>query len=188
MILKKIRNTNMKTHRYLLLSLFALFSVSLTGCFGVSDDFLMVKHHLLKNVKSGYKKEAEFGVGKISLSFAKMIVGFADDDDDAKEILTHISGAEVGVYKLYDNSLRSDPKKIISEMEQRGWTYIVKSFSPTELHLIFVHYNKSGLFTDIFVVACENRELKLVRARGDLEKVVEYAIREKDADFGFAKK
>jgi len=178
----------MKTKNIFLFALIALISVTSFGCFGVSDEFRSIKENLLRDTKAGYKKDIEFSVGKITLSMARMFVKLSDEDKEAEEILGNISSAEIGVYKVKNDAAKKNYMQVINTMEKQGWTYIVRSFEKNKSSVIFVKGNKSGWITELFVVAFEDSELNMVKVRGNLNKIIEIAIRDKDAKIGFAHK
>jgi hypothetical protein len=141
----------------------------------------------VKDTNIACKKDIEFSVGKITISMAKMFVRLSDEDDNAEEILENISSAEIGVYKVKTDAPKKNYMQVIRTMEKRGWTYIVRSFEKNKSSVIFVKGNKEDLITSLFVVDFEDNKLNLVEVHGNLNKIVEIAIRDKDAKFGFAK-
>lgn len=178
----------MKTKNIILAALIVFVSVTSFGCFGVSDEFRSIKNQLMKDTNTGCKKDIEFSVGKVTLSMARMFVRLSDEDEEAEEILNNISSAEIGVYRVKSDAAKSNYRQVIKTMEKKGWMYIVRSFEKDKSTVIFVRGNKEDRFTDLFVVGYENNKLNLVEVHGNLDKIVEIAIRDKDAKFGFAKK
>ena len=178
----------MKAKNIVLFGLIIFISVTSIGCFGVTDDFKVIRSQLFNDTKLGYKKDIEFSVGKVSLSIAKFFVHLSDDDREAEEVLSSISSAQIGVYKTRANFSRGNIRNVINSMEKRGWIYIVKNIDKDESSMIFVKNNNSDSFTDLFVIASEHGKVNLVEVHGNLDRIVEMAIKDKDAKLGFAKK
>jgi hypothetical protein len=174
----------MKKNNLFFILVFSIASLTFTGCLGVSDGFLDVKHRLFKDTNTSYKKNIEFSIGTIGMTLASSISWFAVDDDEAEEVLRHISGVQIGVYELkgkdYNDKGIADKEKVVGIMEAKGWTYIVCNKSRHESTYIFVRVDKDTHFRDMFVITRDNNNLVLLAVHGKLDLLVEHAIREKD--------
>lgn len=173
-------------NNYLLLTVLILSSFSITGCFGVSDEFCDMKETVLKGMDRKYKTEVEFSLGSVSLSMIHGIVKLSNNDDEAAEILGNISSVQIGKYNASNRPGRKntmpDYHRIIHLMENEGWHYIVKDYEQDKLSLIFVGTNSDERFEDIFIINIEHNELVMVEVHGNLEKIVELALRDHKID------
>ncbi len=184
MISKVKRRIKMKTKYILLLAIISLSSFLLTGCYGVSNEFNSIKKLVLKGMDRQYKTDYEFSLGSVSLTMIQGIVQLSDNDDEAAAMLANISNVQVGIYKNEEINIgkQSPPnhREIIRRMENNGWQYIVKSFSPGKVSLIFVGTKSTDKIEDIFIINLENHELAMVEVHGKLDELIGKAIRDKE--------
>lgn len=168
-----------------------LSSILFVGCFGVDGNFSRLKHEILSSTGTRYYTDVEFSVGSLGLSIARIAVK-KEDDPDAKEILNNISHVQVGVYKN-DHASSLDKgfqllQDINSQMVENGWQYVVRSCCKNEITGVYVKVNSGNQLKELFVVNLKHDELTLVEVKGNLEKVLETAIRNKgfNLDHSFA--
>ncbi len=176
----------MKTN-YLLIIVLAAVSFSITGCFGVSDEFSDLKKIVLDSMDRHYVKKTEFSLGSVSLSMLHGVITLSGDDDVDAEMLGKISDVQVGIYKLNSHAKggksNRDFRKIIQCMEDHGWQYTIKNYEPGKLTLLFVDMDSEERAEGICVINLEHNELAIVEAHGDLEGVVDLAIRDEKLSF-----
>jgi len=157
-------------------------SVLFVGCFGVDGNFSSLKNKIISSTDNYYHTDVEFSVGSFGISIAKLAVKMDDNDQNAKEILDNITHVQVGVYKSHKNCNLNNGfqliKDINTQMNENGWQYVVRSRNNKEVTGVYVKINNNEL-KELFVVTLNRRELTLVEVRGNLEKVLEAAIREK---------
>ncbi len=176
---------------FLIPAVLALVSVFLfAGCFGVEGNFKNIRNDLLSAAGTRFHTDIEFSLGKFGLGIAKEIVRHENNDEDAKEILKHISKVQIGVYK---NRSRTMPefkdsfiRKADKEMERHGWESIVKNYGERELNIVYVQNDNSGRLSEIFVINMDRKELTLVEVSGNLDEVITYIIKEKGLGFQYA--
>jgi len=169
--------------------LIILFSSTLfVGCFGVDGNFSSLKNKILSSTGNRYYTDVEFSVGSFGISIAKAVVKSDDNDREAKEILDNISHVQIGVYKNHHSSSFNNSfqilKDIDSQMMENGWQYVVRSRCNKEVTGVYVKIVNGNELKELFVVNLDQRELTLVEVKGNLEKVLETAIREKGFKLG----
>jgi len=162
------------------------------GCFGVDGNFSRLRNKILNSTGNKYYTDVEFSVGSFGISIAKIAVKNDDNDQDTKEILNNISHVQVGVYKNNHNFTFDKGYELLddinSEMTENGWQYVVKSCCKNEMTGVYVKVKDNDDLKELFVVSLNHNELTLVEVKGNLEKVLETAIRKKgfNLDHSFA--
>lgn len=171
-----------------LLSLFLLIFL-LSGCFGVDRSFKNIRNYVLENTNSEYNTEYEFAIGSAGISLASLVVSFADAEEPVDEILSEISNVQVGIYNNEDSSTITTDyeglRKITDLMEHAGWEFIVRSVDRDELMAVFVRVYQ-GQFNRVFVVSVNEEQMVLAELYGDIDKIIEIAIREGNLDIELA--
>ncbi len=161
-----------------------LFSSTLfVGCFGVDGNFSRLKNKILSFTDNSYYTDVELSIGSFGISIAKIAVKMDDNDQDAREILDNISHVQVGVYKSHKGCTLDNGFQLLqdinSHMNENGWQYVVRSRNNNEVTGVYVKVNNSSELKELFVVSLNRHELTLVEVKGNLDKVLETAIREK---------
>ncbi len=172
----------MKTRHFIIPIVIGLSALIFTGCFGVDGDFIKVKSLVMNSVDGDFKKDVEFSVGSVGMSFARLVVSIDNDDEDAKMILRNISGAQIGVYKKnhYTNTVFnfSSFKDLDRKMRDEDWQSIVKHVEGDQLTGVYIKYEDDEI-NEAYVINIDDGDLTIVRVEGDLENLIEYAIKEK---------
>ena len=158
-----------------------LLTVLLSGCFGVDRSFRQIRNYILENTHGEFDKDFEFSIGSTGISLASVAVSFADSEEPIDEILSEISSIQVGIYSNKDSAkIRTDfagLKHLTNLMEKAGWEFIVRSVGSDELTAVFVRVYENQL-NRVFVISVNHEEMVLVEMYGNVEKVIEIAIRE----------
>lgn len=153
------------------------------GCFGVDGNFLKIKHEIFSTTGYPYYKTQEFGIGGFGMSLAKMIVGFSDNDREAKEMIKHISKVQIGIYKNESNASFNNIRMLAQRIDNRlysgGWHYIVKNREGLNMNLIYIKTGPEYSLKEILIVDLKLNKLVLVEVKGDLDKMIQYVIRDK---------
>lgn len=177
----------MITRKLLLLIVIAAIALNLSGCIGVNSEFRKIRNHVFEKMNLDYSKKFEFSVGAAGLALAGTFVSFADTDEPVGEIISNISRVQIGIYDRRDINLFSadaeDLNDFVNAMEEQGWQYIVKSLQHDGLTAVFVDGDAEYEINEIFVVAVEDDEMVLAEVHGNLEGVVEAAIRGRGLNF-----
>jgi len=165
-----------------LLLLMILFS----GCLGVDRSFKQIRNYILENTEGEYHTDFEFSIGSSGISLASVVVSFADTEEPIEEILSEISSVQVGVYNYKESSKVTTDiaglKHLTNLMGKAGWEYIVRTKDNDEITAVFVRIYENQL-NRVFVISVNKEEMVLVEMYGNIEKVIEIAIREGDLNF-----
>jgi hypothetical protein len=160
------------------------------GCFDVGSNFLDVRDRVLDSTGSDFNYDIEFSADAPELSLAYLFVKSSHNKDKrfAGDIIKHLSRVEVGVYKNTDHSLRADYsmlRRIDDCLAGDGWQYIVKNIKPDEISAIYVNKDSDRMMKELWVVNINRKKLVLVKVRGDLDYVIQTALREKGLGLKF---
>jgi len=176
----------MKQNKTKLVIAVLLIALLFTGCIGVDRSFRNMRDYVLSYSGNEFEKEFEFSFGSISIGMAELVLDFAETEEPIDEILSEIDNVQIGIYNnLSSSKVKSsleELKFITNKMESAGWDCIVRSVNKDEMTAIFLKYNEETL-NQLFVVSVNNDEVALVEILGNLNKVIEIAIREKGLDF-----
>ncbi|MBI9071206.1 MAG: DUF4252 domain-containing protein [Melioribacteraceae bacterium] len=183
----------MKTRIFQNIAIILIAGTMLSGCIGVNRDFKKIRNQVTNAFDSELSREFEFGFGSASILLASMFVNFAEPDEeiDIGSMVGQLSRVQVGVYRCSDNNSDMSPnRKIINtlndSMKENGWQYLVKSHSSRELALVYVKQDETESLRQMFVIALDGRELVMVEIHGDLDEMIEIAIRSQGLHFQVA--
>lgn len=177
----------MKLKQTGVVALLILLVFSLSGCIGINNNFKQIRNQLLAGSKDKFESEIEFSVGKFGLKFAGSFVKFADTDVNVDEMLDQISFIQVGVYnRTKSKSFQPSNiglKQLGRKLNENGWRYIVKNISNDEITTVFLNKNNEGQLNRILVVNYSDDELVLAEVSGNLEKLIQQAIKDNGIRF-----
>ena len=172
----------MKIKRFLAVGSLILVSLSFTGCLGVNGEFRTVRNHVLSNIEIDVNRNIELSIGPALISFASLFVSFAETDEPVDEMLRQIKRVQVGVYDIKEVFSEKLSSSVITEltdlMSEKGWQYIVKSRDRNEIATVFVRSEEVDELSEMFVVAVSDQEVVFVHIEGELEDLIEIAVRE----------
>ncbi len=114
--------------------------------------------------------DRDIGMGVDGLTLG-LVAAIADVPIPVAGILT----AEVGVYTIKGGDEVVDAQSILSNFALRGFEAIVRVREPGNEVVVLAKYNDRTI-RSIVVVARDGRELVIVRARGRLEKMLQWAL------------
>lgn len=179
----------MKASRLIIITLALTFLLS--GCIAVDGYFKGVRNKVFSSVEGDFKKEVEFSIGAAALTLSSAIVSFSDAPEYTDDMLRKVDRIQLGVYKNYDwenykpsfNSLR----EITSELTEDGYECIVRSIDKSDMFAVMVKTN-SDRIKEMFVVAVNPEEMVMTQIFGDLDELLEIAIRSQSMNVNFAKK
>ncbi len=173
----------MKTKLILVPVALIISSIFFLGCFGVDNEFSEIKDDVVSTAGIHFYKDIEFGIGSAGLSFASAVVDISSNDNDAREIIKHISKVQVGVYKNAEKVSRQAAIKILGKIDDKlsshGWDYIVKSYDGSELSSVYIKNDGESKLWEMFVVNLSDDELTIVDVKGNLEKILSYVIKDR---------
>lgn len=169
----------MKTIKLLIITLAA--SILLSGCIAVDGYFKNVRNKVFSSVQGDFHKEVEFSLGAAAITLSSVAVSFSDAPEFTDDMLRKIDRVQIGVYKNLDwqsykpnfNSLR----EITTDFKKEGYECIVRSIDRNEMVAVLVKPNEHAL-KEMFVVAVNDEELVMTQVFGDLDELIEIAIRQ----------
>jgi len=162
-----------------------LVILSSPGCFW-SPELANVRHDLERQLPgASFDKNVELSLGPVMLTCARVVTSMIPGAREARPYLSGVSRVEVGVYEAHIDSL-SDlhmPKRLQSLL-QDGWETAVRTRDDHEA--VWLLYRPDGeRVKEIFVVVLNDDELVMVKARGNLERLVAAAMDEAHGRHGF---
>jgi|GEM_PF-925803 len=172
----------MKSKRFLTVALLGVLLLSLSGCIGVNRNFKNVRSHLLTSLEGRYHKEIEFSVGKGLISLGSIFVSFTDAEDHAKKILRKLDRVQIGVYENVGHTnfefSRDKLLSLCSIMEEQGMHFIVRTRDNNELTAVFLRNDDDDEIRDMYVISFDSNELVIVEVKGDIDDIIEIALKE----------
>lgn len=180
------RISKVKTGR-LILTGFVLFSAVLfTSCIGVNSQFEEVKDKIMGKLSEDYKTDFQFSIGSAAIHVSSWFVDLSADQEHLDDMMREISSVQVGIYDKVKNA-NTPPdfntlRQIDYEMQSNGWKYIVRSIEDGGMSLIYLSANPEEMLKTMYVVNLNDDELIIIEVNGNLKKVIEYAIEEKNFD------
>ena len=168
----------------------SIFSLTIfNGCIGVNEEFRSLRNTIFSNTDNEFEKEIEFSVGPAGLALAGMFVKFADDEEgrNVGEMIGEISRVQIGIYKNH-NRFNDDIdftflKEINKKMNKNGWQYIVRAIDHNELAAVYIRDDESENLREAFIIAMNDEDLIFANIYGDLNGLIETAIRQNGIHF-----
>ncbi|GBD87354.1 hypothetical protein BMS3Abin03_01286 [bacterium BMS3Abin03] len=180
------RISKVKT-RHFVITGFVLFSaVLLTSCIGVNRQFEEVKDKIMGKLGEDYETEFQFSIGSAALHISSWFVNLSADQEYLDDMMREISSVQIGVFnRVRGTNVYADfntLKQIDNEMKSRGWQYIVRSVENNEISAVYLNSNPGEVLKSMYVINLNDDELTIIEVNGNLKKVIQYAIEEKNFD------
>lgn len=180
----------MKNKISLIIITLVLANFLLSGCIGVNRGFKSLRNHIVENVDGDYERVIEFSVGPAGILLASMFVSFADTEENIDDMLRQVSRVQVSIYEKKGNGSSNPSMSLLcslsKRLEDRGWQYLVRSVDGDEMVGVFIRSDEPEELNQIFVVALSDKELVMTEVLGDLDDLIEIAIRQHGLDFDMA--
>jgi hypothetical protein len=126
-----------------------------------------------------FEKEFALSLGPIALTFARLVTKLVPDASQASEYLRDVSRVQVAVYNTEALPPVSEVRMPdrLERMSDDGWETAVKVREDDGV--VWVMYKIDGdTIRDLYVVVLNDEELVIVKARGQLERLVARALSE----------
>lgn len=167
----------MKFRKYFTLFAAAAVIITATGCFRVSSETQALRDAALELTDAD--EQIELGVGFFTVSLARFGTKFLELPPEAKLVMDAVDGAECSVYEIRGD--RPDSAKVLARadksMEKRGFDRIVGVANRDQLVAVYVPRSmKSSHNMHVSVLVLDRKQLVCVKARGDLEPLVQLAL------------
>ena len=130
-------------------------------------------------------ENVELSFGPVILTVARVITSVIPGAREARPYLRGVSRVQVGVYEAHLRTMESVrmPQRLQSLLED-GWETAVRVRDEREA--VWILYRPDGdKVKEVFVVVLNDDELVLVKARGNLERLVQAAMDEAHGRRGF---
>ncbi len=157
-----------------------------SGCINVNKNFKQTSNKLINDFGNDYHREVELSAGPFMINVASWVVNFSQDDEMVDDLMRQVSNVQVGVYTVTKDRGKekaSIMEKINNEMEAKGWQYIVRSYDTHNLTAVFVSKNPDMFFRKMFIITHDSEQLVLVEVEGNLDRLIELAIKDKKFKF-----
>ncbi|HET6463223.1 MAG TPA: DUF4252 domain-containing protein [Candidatus Krumholzibacteria bacterium] len=162
-----------------------LAALSSPGCFW-SPELAGVRADLQHQLPgSSFDKNIELSLGPVMMTFARVATSMIPGAREARPYLRGVSRVQVGVYESHIDHMEDVqmPKRLQSLLDA-GWETAVRVRDEREA--VWLLYRPDGEeVKEIFVVVLNDDELVMVKARGNLERLVAAAMDEAHGHRGF---
>ncbi len=133
---------------------------------------------------ASFKKEFALSVGPITLGLVRTMVRLAPDTHDVREYLEDVRSVKVAVYEVENipsDPMLKTPAKLESLVENEGWEIAAKVRE--DGNNVWLAYRADGeSIEDLYIVALSGEELVLVRAHGNIDRLMAKAMRDHIGD------
>lgn len=168
------------------LAIVALLALlSSPGCFW-SSELSAVRSDLQHQLPgSSFDKNIELSLGPVMMTFARVATTLIPGAREARPYLRGVSRVQVGVYESHIDHMEDVrmPERLRSLLDA-GWETAVRVREAREA--VWLLYRPDGEeVKEIFVVVLNDDELVMVKARGNLERLVAAAMDEAHGRHGF---
>lgn len=170
-----------------LVTVVVLLMTTLSGCIGVNRSFRELRNYLTESLDERLDREIEFSIGPVALMFAGIFANFSDTEEKASEMMSKISRVQVSIFnRLEAKELEFGLfREITRKMAKYQMRYILRVKEGDTMTAVFVNGNSDNI-GKMFVVVIEKEQLVLVEILGDLDKLVEIALREQGFNMEYA--
>lgn len=161
--------------------------IGVTGYFRLSSDAAALRQSLMSGMSGAWQKKFAIHIGPLTTGLVRMCSHWLTLAPEPKAALDAIHGAEVGVYKLQQESVVLDAGAILARtdkaMSARGWQRAVGVSKKHEL--VAVYLPRRGFSSEHLkccLLVCQGRDLVVASAQGDLEPLLQIARKQIDLD------
>ncbi|MBN1155526.1 DUF4252 domain-containing protein [candidate division KSB1 bacterium] len=164
-----------------LLLLFSFLGLIAMGC--TNKEFNHIERSIKQQVQPAHlKTRFKFSFGPLCLTTIRGVVSLTDADEMAKRQLRNVSKVQVGVYEFSpeedkDIDLKV-PTAVIERLKKSGWEVFVRVKERDEnVVVLFKELGKEKI--SLYVLSLHDEEVVIVEVVGNLEHMIEEALREK---------
>ncbi len=156
-------------------------SFLLGGCIAVDGYFKGVRNKVFQSVDGSFDREIEFSLGAAAIALSGIAVSFSDAPEYTDDMIRKIDRVAIGVYKNRDwRNFKPDfasIKELTNELKDDGYEFIVRSVNRDKMVLVTVKTDNYRI-REMFVVAVDDEEMVMTQIFGDLDELMQIAIRE----------
>jgi hypothetical protein len=157
----------------------ALFATTLPGCIW-APELARLKGDIERQIPGAvFEKEFAITLGPVSMGFARLVTRLVPDAAEARGYLGDVTRVQVAVY----NAHRMPPvdhvetPRSLERLRKEGWEMAVKVREEDNVTWVLYKMDKDEI-KDLYVIVLSDEELVMVKARGNLERLVGKALSE----------
>jgi len=131
---------------------------------------------------ASFDKEFELSLGPVTLAFARLVTCLIPPAREARQYLRDVSRVQVAVYDhapLAGGARNLQMPELLGSLIDHGWEMAVK-VRDDDQRVWLLFRAEDDVVREVFVVALNEDQLVLVKARGRLERVLARVLREGD--------
>lgn len=189
-----MNQTKRKISRTLQIITGLLLTLTLSGCFEVNGNFKEIRNSILNNFENSYSKNIEYSFGNITLSLADIFVTFSDDEgaEFASDILDDISNVQIGIYKIKIQNIKNLNnqnwflRKTVHTLTEQGWNILALIVKHNNMTAVLSKENGENIPAEMLVVNMNENKLLLAELSGNLNKIIDLALKEKGQNLNIA--
>jgi hypothetical protein len=154
-----------------------------TGCIPVG--FSNTNWEIHKQIEPlNLKPVLSLDLGPFAMAIIRNAAANADENDEAVEYLKEIRKIRIGIYETADSEPEQpdvDLDIVVQGLKTSRWQLFLKARDKNERVVMFYRLKKDRL-DSLAVIALSGHELVAVELAGNLERIVEKAIRDQGID------
>jgi hypothetical protein len=154
-----------------------------SGCLW-APDLAMVRKDIERQIPgANFEKEIELSLGPITMSFARLLTRLVPDAREATGYLQDVRRIELAVYNadhVPPTSTVTMPEKLRKMTAGDDWELAVKIRDDDELMWVMYRIDDETI-KELYVVMLDKDELLMVKAEGNLERLVARALSDSGA-------
>jgi hypothetical protein len=125
-----------------------------------------------------FDRNIEISFGRVGLALARLAAAIVPGAREARPYLRDVSAVKVGVYdaRVTSTSGLRMPRKLQSLLDE-GWELAIRVRDGNDAVWLLYRADEESI-REVFIVVLNEDELVLVKAKGRLDRLVGYALRE----------
>jgi len=165
------------------LALIGSVPLILTSHLGLSRDLRRVRDGVFKTSNARWERQFELNAGQLAFGLARLAVSRAPVEPEVRTALGAVRGVEVGLYECRSPRSRLDYSQLLGQTDEalasRGWERMVGVQQRDQFVAVYTPRDmRPNGALELCVVVAADGHLILVSARGNLEPVLNLALRE----------
>jgi hypothetical protein len=129
----------------------------------------------------GLIRESRFALSGLGLAAVRTLVRLAGDDDEATEVLRHLSRVEVATYRVESGATCAGVDSlggVAQELTRGGWWPMAVERCSSGASWVFARGGSNGALNGLYVIERDGDELEVVRLEGRIDRVIAEAVRD----------
>jgi hypothetical protein len=145
-----------------------------TGCFHARDAAVIRSEIVRQQPDATLKRDISLNIGTVPLGLAGFVLAFVPGKEVGlvQRHLSSLTRVQVGVYEVRTMTAAPVQLEYVQRMQRNGWDLVAR-FTEEGEHIWFLIREKRDKLREIFVVVLDDERLVVLRARGDLDEMVQ---------------